>query len=96
MSNPKTPITKPGMTEALDKLYLELQDHDVMSDNFAHAMAHIETLEKLKTSEKEGRFKIETMLPVLGNLAGIVTILGFEKAHVITSKALGFVMKSKV
>lgn len=97
MSNDTTPTPKPGMTEALDKLYLELQDYPVVSDNFALAMAHIETLEKLKLSEKEGRFsKLETVLPVLGNLAGIVAILGFEHAHVITSKALGFVLKSKV
>lgn len=96
MSNDKTPTSKPGMTEALDKLYLELQDYPVVSDNFALAMAHIETLEKLNALKKESSSRFETMLPVLGNLAGIVTILGFERAHVITSKALGFVMKSKV
>lgn len=97
MSNPKTPTTKPGFNDALDKLYLELQNHDVTSDNFGHAMTHIETLLKLEALKKESSSsKLDSLLPVFGNLAGIVAILGFERAHVITSKALSFVLKSKV
>ena len=31
-----------------------------------------------------------------GNLMGIFLILGYEKANVITSKALGFIIKGRV
>ena len=43
-------------------------------------------------------FKIspDTLLVVGGNLLGILLILNFEKADIVTSKALGFVLKGRV
>lgn len=38
----------------------------------------------------------DTKLIVAGNLLGIGTILFYERAHVVTSKALGFVLRGRV
>jgi hypothetical protein len=38
----------------------------------------------------------DTIAVVAGNLLGIILILGYEKADVITTKALGFVLKGRV
>lgn len=38
----------------------------------------------------------DTLLIVGGNLLGILLILNFEKADIITSKALSFVLKGRV
>lgn len=37
----------------------------------------------------------DTLMIVAGNLIGILVIVGYEQKHVITSKAVGFIMKSK-
>jgi hypothetical protein len=36
------------------------------------------------------------MAIIAGNLLGIVLILGYEKANIVTSKAIGFVIKGKL
>ena len=38
----------------------------------------------------------DTLLIVGGNLLGILLILNFEKADIVTSKALNFVLKGRV
>lgn len=38
----------------------------------------------------------DTLAIVAGNLLGIVLILGYEKANIITTKALGFILKGRV
>jgi hypothetical protein len=35
------------------------------------------------------------MWTVIGNLTGILLILNYERAHVVTSKAIGFVLKPR-
>lgn len=53
-------------------------------------------LTKLRTIEginAPSKLSADTILMVVGNLAGILAILGYEHSHVITSKALGFVSK---
>lgn len=37
-----------------------------------------------------------TKAVVLGNLLGILLILGYEKGNVITTKALGFIIRGRV
>ena len=41
------------------------------------------------------RVSPDTMAIVAGNLLGIALIVGHERMNVVTSKALGFVLKSK-
>lgn len=38
----------------------------------------------------------DTKLVVAGNLIGIALILGYERGHVITTKAIGFVLRGRV
>jgi predicted nucleic-acid-binding protein len=93
--------------EQLDKLYkiknskkelnhkikietLEL-NHKMEQDEKEHLLNVDEHI-----SKKKIKFSPDTLLAVAGNLVGIVAILGFEKANVVTSKALGFVTKTKI
>ena len=48
---------------------------------------------KQKELDDPKRVSLDTWAIIGSNLAGIVLILGYEKANVVTSKALGFVMK---
>ena len=46
-------------------------------------------------SPKKEKIKKETLILVAGNLIGILLILCFERLNIITSKAIGFVMKGR-
>lgn len=63
-----------------DKLKLLKQRYDILS-------------EMLKTDWK---ISSDTLLIVCGNLLGILLILNHEKLDIISSKALGFVIKGRV
>lgn len=67
------------------------------SEEYTAAIKNIEKLHEIKASHKKTKFRVsgDTLLSVGGSLAGIVMILGYEKANVLTSKALGFVLKTK-
>lgn len=57
--------------------------------------SHALNVEEL-ASKKKIKFSPDALLAIAGNLAGIATIILFEKSNVMTSKSLGFVMKSKL
>lgn len=97
MSLNKTSADKTGLEEAIDKVLLEMSSKASDSEEFSKMVDQLEKLHKMKIAEKpESRVDINTLVAIGGNLAGIVAILGFERAHVVTSKALGFVLKSRV
>ncbi|HRX15969.1 MAG TPA: hypothetical protein P5123_06625 [Spirochaetota bacterium] len=45
---------------------------------------------------KNRKVKPDTIAIVMTNLIGIGMILGYERVNIITSKALGFVLKGRV
>lgn len=91
-------IIKPKPTvldETIDAKLAELAGSPLDSDEFTKKMEQINKLYALKEKHSQKRVSPDTMLLVAGNLAGILMILSYERAHVITSKALGFVLKSR-
>lgn len=83
---------------ALDKVIdALLQDMSITSTDtkeYATLLGHLVTLQKLKETNSPKPISRDTILVVAGNLAGIVLILAYENSRVITSKALGFVLKA--
>lgn len=97
MSDEMTDPTTPTLEEVIDRVLLALKDMEVTSPDFARTVEQLDKLKKMQTPAKEKRqISMDTLLTVGANLAGIALILGFEKANVVTSKALGFVLKSKI
>jgi hypothetical protein len=68
------------------------------TDEYNKVLDQIERLHKLKSRESEGKMRVspDTLIIVGANLLGIVLILNYEKLDIVTSKALGFVGKSKI
>jgi hypothetical protein len=66
------------------------------SDEYTTMSENLERLYKAKANEKDRHVSPDTKLIVAGNLLGIALILWHEKADIITSKALGFVLKGRV
>lgn len=71
---------------------LDVREADAQ-DTFALRKRELDM--KKSEAEKPDRISKETWAAIGANLAGIVLILGHERANVIASKALGFVLKSR-
>lgn len=84
-----------ALDRAIDSLFFAMSSLDHTSDEYAKMLGHLTKLYALKEDTSKRRVSADTMAVVLGNLAGIVLIVGHEKAHVVTSKALNFVMKAR-
>ena len=85
-----------GLEEVIDAVQDVLLKTDPTSAEFATIVKQLSKLHKIRSSKKVDRVSMDTLLAVAGNLAGIVAILGYERTHIVTSKALSFVMKSRV
>lgn len=94
MFTKQTSLT-PELDLALAKAYLELTTHVVDSDEYAKAADQIVKLEAIRTANRPDRISKDTMVLAGANLIGILTIVNHERAHVIASKALGFVKTLK-
>ncbi|QED11538.1 membrane protein [Arthrobacter phage Qui] len=88
---------RPELEEAITKALLELKDHQPYSTEYIKALEQIEKLYKLRAPKPELQkpVSLDTVLTVAGNIAGIVIILGYERAHVITSKAFSLIIKPR-
>lgn len=95
----KPMFTKKNDTEqindAINKLHDELEVIHPTDEVYSELLTKLERLHALKNDSRSDRVKPDTLALIAGNLAGIMMIVGHERAHVVTSKALSFVSKLK-
>lgn len=84
-----------GLETTIDHLISEMASREGDSEEYTKMTDNLETLYKLKLEDKPDRVKLDTIAIVAGNLLGIIIIVGFEKSHVMTSKALSNLLKPR-
>lgn len=95
MFTPSTPAMKTGLEKAIDDLLNEMNSVSSDSEEYSKMVDQLVKIYNLKDVDRPKRISPDTLATVLGNLAGILLIVGHERANVVTSKALGFVLKLK-
>ncbi len=83
------------LDEVIDRLHAEMSELEAHSEEFSKMADQLEKLYKIRNTQRPVIVDRNALIAVAGNLAGIVTILMFERDGIITSKALGFVTKTK-
>jgi hypothetical protein len=83
------------LDEAIDDLLDRMLSGSFEPDKYAKMVDQLVKLYKLKEIETPRRVSPDTLAMIAGNIIGIVLILGHERANVITSKAIGFVLRLK-
>lgn len=86
---PKTPLE-----EALDRALNQLNNQAVGSKEYGEILDRVAKLHKMKEDENPKSVSKDTQAMIAANLLGILLIISYEQAHVITSKALPFVTKT--
>lgn len=78
----------------IDEKIEEFIDQAMTKEEVAEVIGLVKDKNEMLAS-KPRLIKPDTMALIAANLLGIVLIMNFEKANVITSKALGFVMRGR-
>ncbi len=86
---------KTMLEKEIEAVLLDMKDMYVGSEEYEVALNHLSILHEIKSKEKKWNVSPDTMAIVAGNLLGIMLILKHEELNVITSKALGFVIKGR-
>jgi hypothetical protein len=82
------------LEEPINKVLVEMSTSDPDSEEYSALLGNLERLVRLK-DEKSSRVSPDTMAIVAGNLLGILIIVAYEQKHVMVSRAVGFIMKTR-
>ena len=81
---------------AMNKVLDDMEIFGPTDPEFEQRLGHLERLAKLKEAEKQkSKVSPDTMAVVLGNLAGILTIVMYEQKNVMTTRAKEFILRVK-
>lgn len=85
-----------SLQELIDLVQTQMLMEGADSEKFSEMADELERLYAMKKSNNTSRVSPDALIAVAGNILGIGLILQHERLHVVTSKALSFVMKTKV
>lgn len=79
---------------AIDQAFVELRDIAICDPEYTTAADNLTKLLDLRSNEKK-RIQVspDVIVSAVTNLAGILVIVNYERAHVVTSKAIGLLSK---
>ena len=88
-----------GKLDPLDapiiSLCSDMQTYGPETPEYAKMLSELERLYSLKEAQRRQRVSADTMMIVLGNIAGIVIIVAYEHGHVMVSKAKEYLIKPR-
>ena len=85
-----------NLEKEIDSVLKEMSRLKKDSEEYADMLDNLKVLYEAKGVEPIRGVSVDTIAIVCGNLVGIILILTFEKIDIITSKALGFVLRGRV
>jgi len=87
----KAPGVNPVLQKQIDEALSDLSGHESHSDEYAKVVTQLKELYALKELETPERVDPNTLVTAAANIAGILVIINYERANIITSKALSFI-----
>ena len=87
-------VSGPSQLSVLSALE-ELKSHETTSDEYAVVVDRMSKLHKLKVEERPKPISRDTAVVVAANIFGILWLTRYERENVISTKALGFILKPR-
>lgn len=85
-----------NLEREIDRVLAVMAEIPPNSNGYKELLEQLEVLYKASANDRNRRVSPDTVALIAANLVGIVLILGYEHGHVVTSKALGFVIRGRV
>jgi len=89
----KKPKPPQGLDLAITNVLTTMQGYSPYDSEYADMVKQLSKLHALKVNETQTHVSKDVWITVAANLAGILIIVGYEHAHVVTTKALNQVFK---
>lgn len=83
------------LEQEIDSILERMKDMELQSDDYEVAVERLSALYRIQRDIPKWNVSPDTVAMVAGNLFGILLILKYEDMNIITSKALGFVLKGR-
>lgn len=80
---------------AIDKALRDLNRHVIGDEDYVRTLDAIVKLHKMKIEEKNSLVKKDTLIIVGANILGLLMIIRHEHVNVITSKAMGLLLRPR-
>lgn len=86
------------LEKEIKAIFDELENCQKNGEDYGLLLERLEKLYSIRNDKKCSDIRIDPnkLIGAVTNLAGILVILNYEKANVLTSKAVGFVIKGRV
>jgi hypothetical protein len=84
------------LDEAIAETIAEMSTNSPDSEEYKAVLTTLERLVRLQNEEKTNRVSPDTMAIVAANLASVVIVVGYERGHIIVSRALNFLLRTKL
>lgn len=95
MRNPFRNRTDAKLDDQITKVLDEMDVFGVDSPEYPDHLKNLERLYELKTKTRPDPLSRDTIVMVIGNFGITLLIVAYEQKHVITSKALGMVGRTR-
>lgn len=87
---------KYSIGDEIDHVLNNLKTMMVDSEEYCKAVQQLDVLCKARSYKTDRSISMDVLLTVGANILGIILILEWENVHVISSKALGMLIKAKI
>lgn len=81
------------LEETITTVLNALKSEEPETEKYAQMSTQLERLYAIRNETRSRRVSPDTLATIIANLLGIGIIVGHERTHIVTSKALGFVRK---
>lgn len=85
----------PELDEAIKKVYSRMDRIGPGNEEYTLLVKQLKELDALKSKSSRNASSPDTRLIVLGGIAQVLIIVAYENANVLTSKAIGLLLKVK-
>lgn len=92
MQKPK----KRSLNDEVDRLVLIMGNVSPDTDEYEKMVKNLEVLCKARTNKSPNMPSMDTIVTAVSSILSVILILNYEHMHVVTSKALSFILKVKV
>lgn len=76
------------------EILTDMQGFNAESPEYERLLARVERLKKLQTTDRRWwHVSPDTLAVVAGNILGILIIVGYERTHVMTTRAKEYIQK---
>jgi hypothetical protein len=89
----RTDPTDALLEENIERVLQDMKGEEPESDKYAAMADQLTKLYAIKNENRSRRVSPDTWATVAANLFGIGIIVGHERTHIVTSKAIGFIRK---